>query len=326
MSFSRTLGRSGIQVSGLGIGTWAIGGPTMAGIEFGGRHFGWGEVDDAESLRGLHAALDLGITLFDTADIYGCGHSERLLGQAIKGRRDRVVIATKFGLVPDEYTGRMIGYDASAEYIHRAVEASLRRLQTDYIDLYQFHIGTYLPEFAVHVVDVLERLVKAGKIRAYGWSTDDPARAALFATEGAHCTAVQVELNLLHRNDAMLEACEQHDLAAIDRSPLGMGLLTGKIAADSTFDRTDGRRTMPGFAGAALEGRLKRLEAVREILTQDGCTLAQGALRWLWAQSPRNIPVPGFRTVAQVEENVGALRYGPLSAAQMREIDAVLVD
>ncbi|HYF76558.1 MAG TPA: aldo/keto reductase [Symbiobacteriaceae bacterium] len=324
MSFVRRVGRSGLEVSALGMGAWAIGGPTMASVDGGARHFGWGEVDDAESIRAIHAALDAGVTFFDTSDIYGCGHSERILGQALAGRRQQVVLATKFGLVPDEHTRRMIGMDASAEYIHRALEGSLRRLGTDYIDLYQFHLPHYLPDYAVHVVDVLERLVRSGKIRAYGWSTDDPNRAAVFATEGPHCAAVQVEMSLLVRNDRMLALCDQHDLAAINRSPLGMGLLTGKMSPGETFDAKDGRRTLPFFQGAVFARRLEQLQAVREVLTQGGRTLAQGALGWLWARSERNIPIPGFRNAAQVQENAGALAFGPLSPRQMAEIDQLL--
>jgi aryl-alcohol dehydrogenase-like predicted oxidoreductase len=174
---TRTLGRSGITVSALGLGCWAIGGPMWRGE----RPVGWGTVDDAESLRALRRALDLGVTFFDTSDAYGCGHSERLLGQALAGQRERVVIATKFGNVFDEQTRHITGADASPDFIRQACEASLKRLQTDYIDLYQFHLGSYDLAQAGSVRDTLESLAAAGKIRSYGWSTDDPARARFFA-------------------------------------------------------------------------------------------------------------------------------------------------
>ena len=168
----RRLGRIGHEVSGLGLGCWAIGGPFWRGEN----PVGWGEVDDAESRRAIHRGLDLGVTLFDTADVYGAGHSERVLGEALRGRRHEVVIASKFGNVFDEATKQITGADASPAYIQRACEASLRRLQTDYLDLLQMHIDQP-PETVPDVLDTLEALVSAGKIRGYGWSTDDPEKA-----------------------------------------------------------------------------------------------------------------------------------------------------
>ena len=180
----RTLGRSEIEVSAMGLGCWAIGGPFWRGDT----PVGWGEVDDDESIRAIHRALDLGVTFFDTADVYGAGHSERVLARALKGVRESVVIATKFGNVFDEATKQITGSDASPAYIKRACEASLRRLETDYIDLYQFHLNGYEAGKGAKVRDTLEALVAEGKIRAYGWSTDFPDRARVFA-EGDHCAA-----------------------------------------------------------------------------------------------------------------------------------------
>jgi aryl-alcohol dehydrogenase-like predicted oxidoreductase len=314
----RTLGRSGIAVSGLGMGCWAIGGPAWRD----GKPIGWGEVDDAESLRAIHRALDLGVTLFDTADIYGAGHSERILGQALAGLRHRVVIATKFGQLFDEATRQAIGRDASPAHIRRACEASLRRLKTDAIDLYQFHLGDYDLAQAVEVRETLEELAAAGKIRAYGWSTDDPARARLFA-EGPHCAAIQQRLNIFDGNPETLAVCEAANLASLNRGPLAMGLLTGKFTADSTISENDVRFGWDLKAGAQAE-RLQKLAALRDVLTQDGRTLAQAALGWLWARSGATIPIPGFKTVAQVEENAAALRRGPLIAGQMAEIERIL--
>src|SRR3712207_4478929 len=215
---TRILGRSGIEVSAVGMGCWAIGGPLWAGEQ----PLGWGEVDDRESTRAIHRALDMGVTFFDTADVYGAGHSERIVGRALDGRRDRVVIATKFGNTFDEATRTGTGTDASPDYIRRACDASLQRLQTDYIDLYQFHIGNYDPAEASVVRDVLEELVVAGKIRAYGWSTDDPERARIFA-EGPHCSAIQQRLNIFEGNAETLAVCEALSLASVNRGPLGMG-------------------------------------------------------------------------------------------------------
>ena len=312
--FTRKLGRSNITVSALGLGCWAIGGPFWRGAH----PVGWGEVDDAQSYAALARALEMGVTFFDTSDVYGCGHSERILGQALQGKRDKVVIATKFGNIFDEQTRQITGFSGDPAFIRNACEASLRRLNTDHIDLYQFHIGDYDLEKAGEVVETLEGLVGEGKIRAYGWSTDDPERAAIFA-QGAHCAAIQQRLNLFEGNRAVLECCEENNLASINRGPLAMGLLTGKFSHESSLPANDVRHGWD-LQGGEQAKRLDRLAALRELLTSDGRTLAQAALGWLWARSPVTIPIPGFKTIAQVEENVSALARGPLSAEQMAAI------
>ena len=218
----------------------------------------------------------------------------------------------------------------SPQYIQQACEASLRRLNTDYIDLYQFHWNDYPAEQAGEVADTLEALVAAGKIRAYGWSTDSPERAKVFAGR-RNCVAIQHQLNVLDDNPAIVTLCEEFNLASINRGPLAMGLLTGKFRSGTSLPIDDVRgRKRPEWMGYFKEGQpnplwLKKVEAVREILTSKGRTLAQGALAWLWARSQQTAPIPGFRSIAQVEENCAALRYGPLSAEQMREIDVLLV-
>jgi len=316
--FTRTLGRSGITVSALGLGCWAIGGPFWRGEN----PVGWGQVDDAESLRAIQRALDLGVTFFDTSDVYGCGHSERLLGQALAGQRERLVIATKFGNVFDEQTRHITGEGASPDFIRQACAASLKRLQTDYIDLYQFHLGRYDLAQAVSVRDTLESLVAAGKIRAYGWSTDDPERARLFA-EGAHCAAIQQRLNIFEGNAQVLALCEQLNLASVNRGPLAQGLLTGKFTSDSELPADDVRHGW-NLSDGDLALRLKKIETLRAVLTRDGRSLAQAALGWLWARSPKTIPIPGFKTVKQIEDNAGALRHGPLTPEQMADIERLL--
>ena len=319
----RRLGRSEHEVSGLGLGCWAIGGPFWRGEN----PVGWGEVDDAESRRAIHRGLDLGVTLFDTADVYGAGHSERVLGEALRGRRHEVVIASKFGNVFDEATKQITGADASPAYIQRACEASLRRLQTDYLDLLQMHIDRP-PETVPDVLDTLEALVSAGKIRGYGWSTDDSEKARRFA-EGPHCTAVQFNFNVLQDNPAMVALLDEHNLAGLNRGPLAMGLLTGKFTADSRLPSDDIRGAGAPWMQQFQDGRpnpewLARIDAVREILTSSGRSLAQGALAWIWGRSEHTLPIPGFRTVAQVEENARALELGPLTPEQMQEVDAIL--
>jgi aryl-alcohol dehydrogenase-like predicted oxidoreductase len=312
-----------VEVLPMGMGCWAIGGPYWSGT----KPVGWGVVDDEESTAALHRALELGITLFDTADSYGAGHSERVLGKALAGHRDEVFIATKWGNVFDEETRQSVAGDAGIPYLRSAVEASLRRLDTDHIDLYQCHLGGATVEEASVIRDALEELVTAGKIRFYGWSTDDPARPEAMA--GPHFAAVQHELNVLDDAPDMLTLVEKHGWAGINRGPLAMGLLSSKYTAESRISRDDVRGDEPEwmkyFSDGAPAGEwLARRDAVREVLMSGGRSLVQGALAWIWARSPRTIPIPGFRTVAQVEENAGALEYGPLSAEALVEIDVIL--
>jgi aryl-alcohol dehydrogenase-like predicted oxidoreductase len=316
---ARRLGWTNLEVSPLGLGCWAIGGPT----QFRGSQFGWGQIDEDEAIRAINVALDDGVTFVDTADIYGTGQSERIVGQALAGRRDRVLVATKFGLTFDEYSGNMTGRDASPTYIKQACEASLRRLGTDYIDLYQFHVGNYDPAAADPVLETLDELVAEGKIRYYAWGTE-PEGVRRFVERG-HCPAVQFGLNMLTmffaEADQMLSFCDEHDLLAIVNGPLGKGLLTGKFDQATRFAEGD-LRQQRGWnvqEGPVAKGR-HLVEQLRDILTSDGRTVAQAALGALWARSPRCLPIPGFKTVAQVRENVGALQYGPLSPQQMNAI------
>jgi aryl-alcohol dehydrogenase-like predicted oxidoreductase len=319
---SRKMGRSGIEVSPMGLGCWAIGGPFWEGET----PQGWGEVDDDESIRAIHTGLDLGITLFDTANVYGAGHSERVLGRAFTGIRSRVVIATKFNAVFDETTRQVIGSDTSPEGIRAACENSLRRLNTDYIDLYQFHDNGYPPEKALPVRETLEKLVEEGKIRAYGWSTDFPERVEIFA-QGRNCSAIQLQLNVLDNNSEVIALCEKYDLAALNRGPLAMGLLTDKYSANTSLTGDDVRgKKSPEWMKYFKNGQpnkewLSKRDAVRQILTSNGRSVAQA---WLWARSQKTLPIPGFRTVAQVKENAGAMQFGPLTTEQMQEIDWIL--
>ncbi|WP_328338133.1 aldo/keto reductase [Streptomyces violaceus] len=326
MDTTRTLGRSGLEVSALGFGCWAIGGEWQAAD---GLPLGWGKVDDEESVRAVRHALDLGVTFFDTSDNYGTGHSERVLGRALGKRRADVVVATKWGYLFDERPRTADGSDDSPEHLRRALTASLRRLDTDHVDLYQFHIGDADPEHAALLRDTCEDLVREGLIRAYAWSTDDPARAAVFA-EGPHCAAVQHALNVLQDAPDMLRLCEERGLASINRSPLAMGLLAGKRRAHQPLESGDIRNRPPAWLQGFGDGSgadpewLDRVEAVRAILTSEGRTLAQGALAWLWARSPATVPIPGFRSVAQAEENAGAMAKGALTGGQLAEIDQLL--
>ncbi|MBN1538433.1 MAG: aldo/keto reductase [Anaerolineales bacterium] len=317
----RTLGRSGIEVSALGLGCWAIGGPW----QFQDGPGGWGEVDDAESIRAIHAGLAHGVNFFDTAANYGAGHSERILGQALAGRRQDAVIATKFGFVVDE-AGKQVKRFAKDDDviidIRLACEASLQRLGTDYIDLYQFHVWDYPAEPAVEVREVLEALVSEGKIRSYGWSTDSVELAQVFA-EGEHCTAVQHDLNVVMDAAEMLALCEKYDLASVNRSPLARGALTGKYGKDTVFANNDVRRDVWSIEHF-FTPTLDKLEMLHTILTSGGRTLTQGALAWVLSRSPKTIPIPGFRAVKQVEENAKTLELGLFTEEQMAQIDSLL--
>ncbi|MFI5832760.1 aldo/keto reductase [Micromonospora sp. NPDC051300] len=328
MTTTRRLGRSGIEVSAIGMGCWAIGGPLWDGAQ----PLGWGEVDDDESVRTVHRALELGATLFDTSSNYGAGHSERVLGRALAGRRDRAVIATKFGYPTDEATRQAAGEDASPAYARRSLEDSLRRLGTDHVDLYQLHLNGLPVPRALDLVETLEDLVGAGKIRAYGWSTDDPASARAFAEAGPHCAAIQHDQSVLRDNAAMLAVCDEFDLASLNRGPLAMGLLTAKYqGAPAARGGDDVRGSAPEWLDWFHDGVPRaewadRVARVRAALTADGRTLAQGALGWLLARSPRTLPIPGCRTVGQAEENVGTLAYGPLPEAAFAEVERLLAD
>ena len=316
-STTRRLGQHGPEVSAIGFGAWAIGGPASRD----GNPIGWGEVDDNESVAAIHAALDAGVTFIDTANIYGAGHSERVVARAIQGRRDELVIATKFGNLFNEETKEAVARDASPASIRQQCDDSLRRLETDVIDLYQFHIGDHPLDQAVEVRDTLEGLIADGKIKAYGWSTDDPERAELFA-QGPGCAAIQQSFSIVNGNAETLAVCERNGLASIVRGPLSMGLLTGKMSRDTTFAATDVRQ---GWDWSGDQGRrLDALDKIKAILTEDGRTLAQGALGWLLARSPAFVPIPGIRTVAQAQDNAGVLAAGPLSTDQMDRIAAAL--
>jgi aryl-alcohol dehydrogenase-like predicted oxidoreductase len=317
------LGHTGIEVSDIGFGCWAIGGP----FTLDGKPDGYGAVDDEESIAAIRRGLELGVTFFDTADVYGTGHSEEILGEALSGRRDEVVIATKFGYTFDTAGHAVTGQDVTPAYVRRACEASLRRLRTDRIDLYQLHIGDLPVREAIDLADTLDGLVADGLVRGYGWSTDDPRSAAAFAT-ATHATAIEHELNVLTDAPDMLAVCDASALASVNRSPLGMGLLTGKFTSGDRLPADDVRASQP-WVRYFTDGRpapewLVKLDAVRGILGGDGRTLAQGALGWLLARGDRTIPIPGFRTVAQAEQNAAVIQAGPLPAAVMTEIAFIL--
>jgi len=194
-------------------------------------------------------------------------------------------------------------------------------LNSDYIDLYQFHVDNYDPGKAADVRDALEALAEEGMIRWYGWSTNNPAGARVFA-RGQHCTAIQHTLSMKIVRPEILGVCEEHDQASINRYPLGSGFLTGKYTHDSTFPEDDFRQGYNWREESAREW-FRQIEAVRKAFAGDARTMAQIALGWIWARSDRTIPIPGFKTVAQVKENIKAMEFGPLSNEQMEKIEEI---
>jgi len=322
----RKLGKSGIEVSALGMGCWPIGGSWDTAD---GKNFKWEGISDSESLRTLQTALDNGINFFDTADCYGAGHSEELLGKAFKGKRDKVIIATKFGHLFTQGKGFEGKTDTSPEYMQKALEGSLRRLQTDYIDLYQLHIWEFPPEKADSVLETLEKFVAEGKIRGYGWSTDVLKGVEAFG-KGKHNIATQIILNIFEGANRILQYAEKKYIAVLCRSCLAMGLLSGKHSPEKPLPKNDVRSSNDAWIAWFKDGKpnpeyLKRLEAVKEILMKGGRTLVQGALSWIWAKSPLTIPIPGIKNVSQAIENSKAMEFGPLSKEDMEEIERLVV-
>jgi len=325
----RKLGQSGIEVSAVGMGCWAIGGL----FDYLGSPAGWGGVDDNESIRAVQTAVDHGCNFFDTALNYGCGYSEQVLGKALKGRRDQVVVATKFGHEVDFIKKDVQFYDGSEEngdvasHMRTDLETSLKNLDIDYIDLYQLHVWGLSIERAMAVRDNLETFIREGKIRTYGWSTDRADAVKAFATD-SNCSAVQMGLNIFDGNMELLALCEEMGLASVNRTPLGMGVLTGKFTPQTTFADDDVRKYVNWFGGfsdgSPTQEWIDALNSVSEVLTSNGRSLTQGALAWIWGKSEVTIPIPGFKTVAQVEENCKAMAFGPLTESQMAEIDQIL--
>jgi aryl-alcohol dehydrogenase-like predicted oxidoreductase len=313
----------GTTIPALGLGCWAIGGTWTAG----GSPAGWGAVEDAESVRAIHAAVDLGIRFFDTAQAYGTGHSEAVLGQALAKRPD-VRIGTKVGYAIDPAARELTGPEVSAGAIITGIDRSLRRLKRDCIDLVHLHLNELPIAEAGPVFDTLDALRQAGKIAAYGWSTDFPDRAAAFADREGF-VSIQHAMNIFFRADALLPVIEAAGLISMNRSPLAMGLLGGKYAAGAAMPKDDVRSNTNDWMAYFKDGQVApayaaQLAAVRDLLQVGGRSLVQGALGWLWARTDRSLPIPGFRTVAQVQDLVGALAHGALPQAVMDEIERVI--
>jgi aryl-alcohol dehydrogenase-like predicted oxidoreductase len=321
MSVQRTF--NGKKIPALGLGCWAIGGPFF----WGDTPLGWGEVDDLESIKAIQSAVNLGIRFFDTAQCYGTGHSETVLGKALRGQPD-VMIGTKIGYGMDISTKQITGEATATEEIERSIEQSLRRLQRDHIDIIHLHLNELSIDLATSVFECLAKLRKQGKISNFGWSTDFPERAAAFADMPGFIS-IQHAMNVFYRADMLVPTIERSGLLSINRSPLAMGLLGGKHNASTKFSKDEVRGRTATWMDYFADGQIrpeyaKRLATIRELLQSDGQTLVQGALCWLWARSNHSLPIPGFRNEAQIEEIVGALNFGPLDISIVNEIEAVI--
>jgi aryl-alcohol dehydrogenase-like predicted oxidoreductase len=248
-----------------------------------------------------------------------------VLGNALKGKRENAVIATKFGHIVNEGEKFVFGDDDQIlANVRGDVENSLRRLQTEYIDIYQLHEWNYDPDLALDLRRLLEDLVDEGKIRWYGWSTDLVDRARIFA-EGEHCTAIQFRLNAIFDNPEMRQLCADFDMVGINKDPLNKGILTGKFTTESTFPDDD-IRSRSNFKDDSIANRLKTVEALREVLTSGGRSMAQGAIAYIWALDDRMVPIPGFKSVEQVIDNAGAMNFGPLTAEDMKQVGSIVAE
>jgi aryl-alcohol dehydrogenase-like predicted oxidoreductase len=303
---TRTLGPDGPAVSALGLGC-------MGMSDF------YGKRDEAEAIRTIHRALDLGVTMLDTADMYGPYTNEQLVGRAIAGRRDEAFVATKFGIVRDPENPRARGIDGTPEYIRSAVEGSLRRLGLDHIDLYYQHrVDRSTP--IEETVGALGELVQAGKVRYLGLSEASPQTIRRAHAEHP-ITAVQSEYSLWTREpeDEVLGTLRELGIGFVAYSPLGRGFLSGAIRSVDDLDADDYRRFSPRFQGENFARNLELVARVEELAREKGVTAGQLALAWVLAQEQWIVPIPGTKRVAYLEENVRAAEVA-LTPEDLRRI------
>jgi aryl-alcohol dehydrogenase-like predicted oxidoreductase len=313
---TRTLGRDGLEVSTLGLG--CMGMSQM-----------YGAADRQESIATVHRALDLGVTFLDTSDVYGEGHNEELVGEALAGRRDEVQLATKFSLTHTPDGGMRI--DGRPENVRACAEASLRRLRVDVIDLYYQHrVDPTVP--IEDTVGAMAELVQQGKVRHLGLS--EASAASIRRAVAVHpIAALQSEWSLWTRDlevaggggagsDTVLGVAREHGIGIVPFSPLGRGFLTGAITSPADFAEDDWRRTHPRFTGEAFTANLRLVDGVRELAAEKGATPGQLALAWVLAQGDDVVPIPGTKRRSYLEENVGAAAV-ELSPEDIARLDAI---
>ncbi len=307
----RTLGKSGIEVTEIGMGLWAAGGNE------------WGETDDQAILDAIDYALEAGVNFFDTADVYGMGHSEELLGRAMQGRRDQFIVASKIGWRGFNREAGHSAYDSVDKFIE-GVESNLHRLQTDYIDVMQSHINFRDPTMEIFV-EGFQRLQEQGKIRAYGVSTSDFEYLKQFNQDG-NCATLQIDYSILNRTpeEEILPYCQTHDIGVIVRGALAMGILTGKFSADSQFEEGDFRQNWqnkPDEHSIFIDD-LSKVERLQP-LASDERSLAHLALQFTLAHPAVTTTIPGAKNVRQMRENIRAATLPSLSEEEIERIAAV---
>jgi len=309
----RTLGSSGMKVSAIGLGC-------MGMSDF------YGPADENESIKTLHHAFDLGLDFLDTSDVYGRGHNEELIGRGIADRRDKAIIATKFGIAGatrNPKGGLTLKIDGSPEYVKKACDASLKRLGIDCIDLYYQH--RLDPKVDIEdTVGAMADLVTAGKVRFLGLSEASADPDLIRRANAVHpIAALQSEYSLWTRDPEpeVLPACAELDIAFVPYCPLGRGFLTGAITTTDDMEDNDFRKSNPRFLPGNIEQNLKLADKIKQIAAGKGCSPAQLALAWLLAQGDKIVPIPGTRRIKNLEDNIGAADIS-LSSDELAEISA----
>jgi aryl-alcohol dehydrogenase-like predicted oxidoreductase len=304
------LGKSNIEVTKMGIGLWAMGGDA------------WGPTEDQESLDTIAAALAAGITFFDTADVYGAGHSEELLGQAMQGQRERFIVGSKIGWMDFDGEHSQTAYDTVDKLI-AGVESNLARLKTDYLDLIQSHINFRDPTMEVFL-EGFQKLQQQGKVRAYGVSTSDFEYLKEFNANGG-CSALQIDYSILNRTpeEDIFPYCLEHNIGVIVRGPLAMGILTGKFNRDTKFGPDDwrGRWQENPDERATYHLDLAKVDQLKEMFPDR--TLAQVSLQFAMAHPAVSTVIPGAKNIRQLNENLAAAQLPPLTESELCLIEQV---
>jgi aryl-alcohol dehydrogenase-like predicted oxidoreductase len=308
---TRTLGKTGLEVTEIGLGLWAAGGSD------------WGETDDKEIFDTIDFSLDSGINFYDTADVYGMGHSEELLGKSMQGRRDKFIVASKIGWIGFDETSQTTAYD-SVEKLIAGVESSLKRLQTDYIDIMQNHISFRESTMEIFL-EGFHKLREAGKIRAYGLSTSDFEYLKTFNHDN-HCATLQIDYSILNRmaEKEIFPYCQENNIGVIIRGALAMGILTGKFTPETRFGEGDFRQRWhenPDEYQTYLDD-LQKTEKLKPLAK--GRSLAQVALQFTMAHPAVSTVIPGAKNVQQMRDNLQAALIPELTSDELAEIDAIV--